>query len=250
MVGTRFATARTRSQAARSPPPMIDSSENCAREMCTTDRTGARGAPRLVRRLHPGSPHVRPLQHGAIVAPRAASASSIAPVSEGAVTQRAARAIAVFAALALIALVATTQGDAQVPGPLNDLGALSQGTGQTPEKAAVQTNPEPPLTATPRAKCLPGSKPEPDVQGRVPEGSAANGLNCNVEQLAHQGTSGGFKVYRYIDAQGQECAYYDTALLFPLNAFNPAGTSRRGRGARHVGSRRIPCRRTTSRRSR
>jgi hypothetical protein len=147
------------------------------------------------------------------------------PVSEGAVTQRAARAIAVLAALALIALVATTRGDAQVPGPLNDLGALGQGTGQTPQKAAVQHNAEPPLTATPGTKCVAGSKPEPDIQGRVPEGSAANGLNCNITQIAHQGDSGGFKVYRYTDAQGRTCAYYDTALLFPLNAFNPAGPS-------------------------
>jgi hypothetical protein len=136
-----------------------------------------------------------------------------------------ARAIAVLAAIALIALVATTQGDAQVPGPLNDLGALSQGTGQTPEMQPKQRNPEPPLKATPRAKCLTSAHPEPDIQGRVPEGSAAEGLDCNIKQIAHQGTSGGFKVYRYTDARGQECAYYDTALLFPLNAFNPAGPS-------------------------
>ena len=25
---------------------------------------------------------------------------------------------------------------------------------------------------------------------------------------------------RYVDAAGHECAYYDTALLFPLNALN------------------------------
>jgi hypothetical protein len=147
------------------------------------------------------------------------------PVSEGAVTQRAARAIAVVAALLLIALVATTRGDAQIPGPLNDLGALGQGTGQTPAKAQVQHNPEPPLKATPGTKCVAGSKPEPDIQGRVPAGSATNGLNCNITQIAHQGDSGGFKVYRYTDAQGRTCAYYDTALLFPLNAFNPAGPS-------------------------
>jgi hypothetical protein len=146
-------------------------------------------------------------------------------VREGAVSQQVARAVAVLAALALIALVAATQGDAQVPGPLNDLGALSQGTGQTPGMQPKQRNPEPPLTATPRANCLPGSKPEPGVQGRVPEGSAAEGLHCNIEQIAHQGDSGGFKVYRYTDAQGRTCAYYDTALLFPLNAFNPAGPS-------------------------
>jgi hypothetical protein len=38
--------------------------------------------------------------------------------------------------------------------------------------------------------------------------------------LSHQGTSGGFKVFRYVDAGGHECAFYDTALLFPANAFN------------------------------
>src|SRR4051812_8565747 len=95
--------------------------------------------------------------------PPAPRASSIAAVPKGNVSQRGARAIAVAVALAIIALVATTQGDAQVPGPLNDLGALSQGTGQTPDKAPVQRNAEPPLTATPRAKCLPGSKPEPGI---------------------------------------------------------------------------------------
>jgi hypothetical protein len=110
---------------------------------------------------------------------------------------------------------------AQVPGnPLNDLLALGQGTGQTPAKAPVQEPPAPPVEATPRANCGPGSKPEPGIQGRVPAGSATDGLWCNVSLLSHQGTSGGFKVYRYVDAAGHECAYYDTALLFPLNAFN------------------------------
>jgi hypothetical protein len=146
-------------------------------------------------------------------------------VRGAAASQRAARAVAVAVALAAIALGIATSGDAQVPVPLNDLGALATGPGQTPEMAPKQTNPEPPLTATPRAKCLTSKHPEPGIQGRVPEGSAANGLDCNVTQIGHQGDSGGFKVYRYTDAQGHECAYYDTALLFPLNAFNPAGPS-------------------------
>jgi hypothetical protein len=135
------------------------------------------------------------------------------------------RAIAVVGALATIALAIATRGDAQVPAPLNDLGALGQGTGQTPDPAPRQRNAEPPLAATPRAKCLPGSKQEPGVQGRVPQGSAASGLNCNIDLVSHQGTSGGFKVYRYVDSQGHDCAYYDTALLFPLNAVNLAGPS-------------------------
>src|SRR6476469_7692182 len=110
--------------------------------------------------------------------------------------------------------------NAQVGGPLNDLLALGQGSGQTPAKAAVQMPPAPPVEATPRATCGPGAKPEPGIQGRVPAGSATDGLWCNVTMLSHQGTSGGFKVLRYIDTQGNECAFYDTALLFPLNAFN------------------------------
>jgi hypothetical protein len=110
-------------------------------------------------------------------------------------------------------------------GPLNDLLALGQGEGQQPAVAATQHNPEPPLVATPRAQCGPGSKPEPGIQGRVPAGSATNGLWCNVSLVAHQGTSGGFKVLRYVDPAGHECAFYDTALLFPVNALKLDGSS-------------------------
>src|SRR3954453_11500674 len=104
--------------------------------------------------------------------------------------------------------------------PLNDLLALGQGTGQKPAKVAIATRAEPPFVATPRAQCGPGSKPEPGIQGRVPAGSATNSLHCNVSLIAHQGTSGGFKTLRYVDPAGHECAFYDTALLFPANAFN------------------------------
>jgi hypothetical protein len=111
--------------------------------------------------------------------------------------------------------------NAQLPSnPLNDLFALGQGTGQTPAAATVQKPPAPKVEAVPRAQCGPGARPEPDIQGRVPAGSGTDGLWCNVSLLAHQGTSGGFKVLRYVDEAGHECAYYDTALLFPLNAFN------------------------------
>ena len=102
--------------------------------------------------------------------------------------------------------------------PLNDLLALGQGIGQKPAKVAIATRAEPPFVATPRAQCGPGSKPEPGIQGRVPAGSASDGLHCNVYLIAHQGTSGGFKMLRYIDPAGHECAFYDTALLFPVNA--------------------------------
>src|SRR3954451_11544403 len=110
-------------------------------------------------------------------------------------------------------------------GPLNDLLALGQGGGQLPAKVATARRAEPPLVATPRAVCGPGSKPEPGIQGRVPAGSATNGLHCNADLVAHQGTSGGFKVLRYVDAHGHECAFYDTALLYPVNALKLDGTS-------------------------
>jgi hypothetical protein len=129
-------------------------------------------------------------------------------------------ACALLTALAIV-LLTPVAAMAQGPfGPLNDLLALGQGGGQTPNSVPVQKPPAPPMDATPRAQCGPGSKPEPDIQGRVPAGSATDGLWCNVKLLSHQGTSGGFKVYRYVDTAGHECAFYDTALLFPLNALN------------------------------
>jgi hypothetical protein len=35
----------------------------------------------------------------------------------------------------------------------------------------------------------------------------------------YEGGAGGYKVFRYIDARGHECAYYDSTLLFPVNLF-------------------------------
>ena len=125
--------------------------------------------------------------------------------------------------MAILALPALEASGAL--GPLNDLLALGQGSGQLPAKVATAQRAEPPLVATPRAVCGPGSKPEPGIQGRVPAGSAAGGLHCNVDLVSHQGTSGGFKVLRYVDPAGHECAYYDTALLFPVNALKLDTTS-------------------------
>ena len=124
---------------------------------------------------------------------------------------------------ALTALVATS-ALGQL-GPLNDLFALGQGTGDTPTKAPIVKRVEPPFVATKLAPCRPGSRPQPGVDGRVPAGSATHGLICNLRLIAHQGTEGGFKVFRYIDTRGHECAFYDTTLMFPLNALNPGGGS-------------------------
>ncbi|MSZ76513.1 MAG: hypothetical protein F2667_05335, partial [Actinobacteria bacterium] len=75
---------------------------------------------------------------------------------------------------------------------------------------------------TPRAECGPGARPEGDVQGRVPladheSGRAARGYLCNTRQVAHQGTTGGFKVLRYTDRLGHTCAFYDASQLLPVS---------------------------------
>lgn len=73
----------------------------------------------------------------------------------------------------------------------------------------------------PAAVCDAGSRPETGVQGRVPSsdyasGRAAKGYTCNARVVAHQGTSGGFKVLRYVDAAGRACAYYDASQPIPI----------------------------------
>ena len=126
-----------------------------------------------------------------------------------------------------------TPGKAQSPLPPNDLIELPVGAGQQPAAVPVQQNPEPPLTASPRAVCGPGSHPLQGVQGRVPADAlnspaGQNGYTCNLRMLSHQGQSGGFKVLRYIDKHGHECAFYDTALLYPTNAVNLSGPPSQG----------------------
>ncbi|MDQ6914184.1 MAG: hypothetical protein M3155_00045 [Actinomycetota bacterium] len=129
-------------------------------------------------------------------------------------------------AVGAVGAVATIVGAAYAQlQPLNDLFAVGQGSGDSPALAPISQPPEPPLTATPLAPCGPGSREQPGVDGRVPAGTATDGFNCNVTLLGHQGTEGGFKVFRYFDSQGHECAFYDTTLMFPLNALNPGGMS-------------------------
>jgi hypothetical protein len=72
---------------------------------------------------------------------------------------------------------------------------------------------------TPGVPCDKGSLPE-STQGRVPlsevtSGRAAKGYTCNAREVGHSGLTGGFRVARYVDKAGHECAYYDTTLLFP-----------------------------------
>jgi hypothetical protein len=95
--------------------------------------------------------------------------------------------------------------------------------------APAQTPP-----ATPKADCGPGSRPETGLQGRVSpddhaSGRAAQGFSCNMERIGEYrvpntiGTVGGFKVERYVDAAGHDCAYYDTTLLYPTNFLDQEG---------------------------
>jgi hypothetical protein len=116
------------------------------------------------------------------------------------------------------------------PGPGADDLAQARAALAVPRPLALpaQQPAEPPIKPTPRAQCRPGSKPEPGMQGRLPReevdsGRAAQGYRCNLELLGHSGNTGGFRVHRYIDRQGRECAYYDTALLFPTNALSLSG---------------------------
>ncbi len=92
-------------------------------------------------------------------------------------------------------------------------------TGPAPARAGAAVDPGP----TPRAQCGPGSDPEPDRQGRVTQaevasGRAGRGFTCNTAMAGRYGASGGYKVERYVDSGGRECAYYDTSLLFPRDA--------------------------------
>lgn len=74
---------------------------------------------------------------------------------------------------------------------------------------------------TPGVPCDNGSRPE-KVQGKAPaadyeSGRAAKGYFCNAREIAHFGTSGGFRVERYVDEAGHECAFWDSTALWPHN---------------------------------
>ena len=75
--------------------------------------------------------------------------------------------------------------------------------------------------ATPTARCGAGSLPE-KTQGRAPlsdvaTGRFAQGYTCNVKEISHLGASGGYRVERYVDKAGHECAYWDSTLLWPTS---------------------------------
>jgi hypothetical protein len=81
---------------------------------------------------------------------------------------------------------------------------------------------EPAVAPTPQRACNAGSRPETSIQGRVPQrdydsGRARQGYSCNTRLFSHIGASGGFKVYRYVDAAGHTCVFYDSTRLAPTD---------------------------------
>jgi hypothetical protein len=81
---------------------------------------------------------------------------------------------------------------------------------------------EPYAGPTKGSRCDEGSRPE-KTQGKVPaadynSGRAAKGYYCNARMVSHFGESGGYRVERYVDKAGRECAYWDSTLLWPHNA--------------------------------
>ena len=131
--------------------------------------------------------------------------------------------LAVAASVAVAGLLAAIPSAAHVGEEVDRAAPSAAAVLLSPDRAtALQSaaaGDGPALAATPRADCGPGSRPEPGIQGRVPAGSTA-GFTCNTELLGREGAAGGFKVHRYVDKAGHECAFYDTTLLFPTNAQN------------------------------
>jgi hypothetical protein len=115
-----------------------------------------------------------------------------------------------------------------IPLPVNDLQNLLSLTGlPTPKAAPMQSDDSRPVTAVPPAVCGADSRPLDGEQGRVPASAidspaGAQGWTCNLSVVSHYPTPGGFRVWRYVDQAGHECAFYDTSLFSPLNVVSVA----------------------------
>lgn len=94
--------------------------------------------------------------------------------------------------------------------------------------ASAQTVPDDQLPA--RATCGPDDVQEdPAIQGRVPQSAyvdqAEHLFNCNLKLVGRHGNSGGYKVQRYVDVQGHECAFYDTTLVIGVDVVDTDGNT-------------------------
>ena len=126
-------------------------------------------------------------------------------------------------------LIAAFPSQAATPGDdrerLGHHKALPAVGGPSGEEARIRArylgSTKPDSGPTPGIPCDEGSMPE-KIQGKAPKadydsGRAAKGYFCNARQLAHFGSSGGYRVERYVDKAGRECAYWDSTLLWPHN---------------------------------
>jgi hypothetical protein len=132
------------------------------------------------------------------------------------------RATPIATALAIALGAAATSASAHVA-DVPRAGASGLLAGEAKALAGMAAVSEPPIRAAPRADCRPGGIREGPMQGRVSADDIAagrRGYRCNLTVVGQSGSTGGFRVHRYVDAGGHECAYYDTALLFPTNALS------------------------------
>ena len=111
------------------------------------------------------------------------------------------------------------------------LAAVLAGLGSPGETARAAGGAPPPI---PKAHCGPGSHPETGLQGRVSiddiqSGRALEGYRCNTVVVGKEvspipfGSFGGFKVLRYFDTAGHECAFYDAQSLVGTGLGNVSG---------------------------
>jgi len=133
--------------------------------------------------------------------------------------------LAVLAVLAvLVAPPAAVRAQEQLELPANALNPLVGLTGvAAPENLPAQRNAEPPLDPVAPAVCAAGSRPLVGEQGRVPPGAleapaGADGYTCNLAPVGRLASGGGWKVWRYVDRAGRECAYHDASDPHPLAA--------------------------------
>jgi len=121
------------------------------------------------------------------------------------------------------------------PLPSNDLESVIALTGgQIVPSGPAVTIPHPALAPVPSAKCGGGSQPLADpIQGRVSAADVASpqastGWTCNVTRVGRFTTPGGFRTWRYADASGHVCAFYDSSLGSPLNLVSLAALPTQG----------------------
>ena len=102
---------------------------------------------------------------------------------------------------------------------------------------AAQRAAEPPITATPRAECEPGGIPEGPMQGRVAADAVAagkvdKGYLCNLTVIGKSGSTGGFRVHRYVDRSGPRVRLLRHDAAVPDQRAQP---ERRADGSRRPG---------------